>query len=45
MSVWLEELRGQLPRHAALIDSLLAICAGDERIRVLELQLGRAWGR
>jgi len=42
--MWLEELRGQLPRHAALIDALLALCAGDERIRVLELQCSVARG-
>lgn len=41
---WLDTLRGRLPRHAALIEALLAICRDDERIRVLELQASIARG-
>jgi hypothetical protein len=41
---WLEALRARLPRHAALLDELLAICRDDARIRVLELQCSIARG-
>jgi hypothetical protein len=44
VSAWLDDLRGRLPRHAELIDALVAICAADERIEVLELQCSIARG-
>ena len=44
MSDWLDDLRRRLPRHAELIEALLAICAADERIEVLELQCSIARG-
>lgn len=44
MDAWLAALRARLPRHAALIDALLAICRSDARIRVLELQASIARG-
>ena len=44
MEPWLEALRARLPRHAALIDELLALCRSDDRIRVLELQCSIARG-
>ena len=44
MEPWLDELRGRLPRHAALIDGLLDLCDRDARIRVLELQCSVARG-
>ena len=44
MDPWLEALRSRLPGHAALLDALLAVCRGDDRIRVLELQCSIARG-
>ena len=44
MDSWLEALRARLPRHAQLIDALVEVCHGDERIRVLELQASIARG-
>ena len=44
MSDWLDDLRRRLPRHAELIDAIVAICAGDDRIEVLELQCSIARG-
>jgi hypothetical protein len=44
MSSWLEELRSRLPRHAAVLDALVTICASDERIDVLEIQCSIARG-
>jgi len=44
VSAWLDDLRGRLPRHAELIDALVAICAADDRIEVLELQCSIARG-
>lgn len=44
MDAWFEALRARLPAHAALLDTLLAICTSDERIRLLELQCSIARG-
>ena len=44
MDAWLSALRARLPRHAQLIDELVAICRDDDRIRVLELQCSIARG-
>lgn len=44
MDAWLQSLRGRLPRHAALLDALVALCRADDRIRVLELQCSIARG-
>ena len=44
METWLAALRVRLPRHAALVDALLAICRDDPRIRVLQLQASIARG-
>jgi hypothetical protein len=41
---WLDDLRRRLPRHAELIDALVAVCAADERIEVLEIQCSIARG-
>ena len=44
MDSWLDALRARLPRHAALIESLLELCRADPRVRVLELQCSIARG-
>jgi predicted nucleotidyltransferase len=44
VDAWLDALQAQLPRHAAMLDALLAICRADDRIRLLELQCSVARG-
>ena len=44
MDSWLDALRARLPGHASLLDELLVICRGDDRITVLELQCSIARG-
>jgi hypothetical protein len=44
VSAWLDGLRARLPRHAALLDALVALCEADERIEVLEIQCSIARG-
>jgi hypothetical protein len=44
VDAWLAALRARLPRHAALIGALVALCRADARIRVLELQCSLARG-
>lgn len=43
-SAFLAALRARLPRHAALLEALVAVCEADERIEVLELQCSVARG-
>ena len=41
---WVEQLRGELPRHAALVDALLDRLEPDQRFRAFELQCSLARG-
>jgi hypothetical protein len=45
VSAFLDELRATLPRHAAVLDALVAAVEGDERWRWLELGCSVASGR